>query len=94
MQCGLRGAPYSSVVTALLCLFWALPRDAAATCLGGKGLKFPAGVGARVLAGRVTQECSRERGVAVQRKNIVWGGALLFLNSHSSAHVTDGCHQQ
>lgn len=30
----------------------------------------------------------------VEGKNIVWGGALLFLNSHSSAHVTDGCHQQ
>lgn len=30
----------------------------------------------------------------VERKNIVWGGALLFLNSRSTAHVTDGCHQK
>lgn len=34
IQSGLRGTPYSSAVPALLCLFWALPRDAAATCLG------------------------------------------------------------
>lgn len=61
-----------------------------------KGLRFHCWCwGPQGLAARVTQEGSREREEwRVERENIVWGGALLFLNSQSSAHVTDGCHQQ
>lgn len=49
------------------------------------------------LSARVTQELQQgreEEEWQTARQNIVWGGAFLFLNWHSSAHVTDGCHQK
>lgn len=59
-----------------------------------EGLKFTAGAGAQRFGSQSYTRMQQGEEWQVEGKNIVWGGALLFLNSHNSAHVTDGCHQQ